>query len=180
VSGVLDPRREPGRGRYARSERERRFLVRGTPPTGTSERLIEDRYLEGTTLRLRRVTWDEGAVFKLTQKVRPDAADPSHVLITNVYLTEDEHARLSALPALVVVKTRTAVPTPSQVFAVDVFHGRLEGLRLAEVELDDLSEPLHLPSWLGREVTHDDRFSGGALAATPAHDVARLLSTSSG
>ncbi len=36
---------------------------------------------------------------------------------------------------------------------VDVFHGRLEGRVLAEIELEDENEPFEKPKWLGEEVT---------------------------
>ena len=36
---------------------------------------------------------------------------------------------------------------------VDVFHGRLEGRVLAEIELGDENEPFEKPEWLGEEVT---------------------------
>lgn len=167
--------REPGRGKYARPERERRFLVARSVPVGEAARLIEDRYLEGMSLRLRRVTQDRRSVHKLTQKVRTEASDPSEVLVTNMYLSEGEYSRLSALPGHVVVKTRTVVATMSHHFAVDEFHERLRGLRLAEVEVTDLAEPLDLPEWLLAEVSHDDRFSGGNLALTDAGQLTEML-----
>ncbi len=40
--------------------------------------------------------------------------------------------------------------------------------RLAEVEVEDVHAPLPIPAWIGDEVTHDDRYSGGFLAF--AHD----------
>lgn len=85
-----DWRRSPGTGRYAQRELERRFLVTGEVPAGEAQRLIEDRYLDGTTLRLRRVTVETECVWKLTQKVRLDAQDPAIVSITNMYLTAAE------------------------------------------------------------------------------------------
>jgi adenylate cyclase len=60
-------------------------------------------------------------------------------------------------------------------FVVDRFEGDLAGLVLAEIEVDDLSVPLALPSWLGEEVSHDDRYSGGRLARANAAEVAALL-----
>ena len=36
---------------------------------------------------------------------------------------------------------------------VDVFHGRLEGLVLAEIELGDEHEDFERPEWIGEEVT---------------------------
>lgn len=174
-SDATDWTREPGRGKYARPERERRFLV-GTPvPAGGAGRLIEDRYLDGMRLRLRRVSRDGQSVHKLTQKVRPEESDPSGVLLTNMYLSEDEYSRLCLLPGQVVVKTRAVIPGSAHDFVVDEFHGRLHGLRLAEVEVRDLAEPLHLPEWVTTEVTHDDRFSGGQLAGTSEAQLRELL-----
>lgn len=167
--------RKPGHGKYAQPERERRFLTRATAPTGDTARLIEDRYLEGTRLRLRRVTRNGESVHKLTQKVRTDESEPSEVLITNIYLSEAEYARLLALPGRPVTKTRSVVGSGSGHFVVDEFHGRLQGLRLAEIEVEDLAEPIDLPTWLGAEVTHDDRFSGGKLALTDEGRLSEML-----
>lgn len=172
---AIDWRRAPGQGSYARPERERRFLTSGSVPAGDAARLIEDRYLDGMRLRLRRVTREGQSVHKLTQKVRTDESEPAEVLITNMYLSEAEHALLLALPGHPVVKTRSVVQAGPHHFVVDEFHGRLEGLRLAEVEVQDLAEPLHLPGWLGQEVTHDDRFSGGRLADADETAVRELL-----
>ncbi|MBC7372893.1 MAG: hypothetical protein H7323_02745 [Frankiales bacterium] len=167
--------REPGRGKCTRPERERRFLVARSVPEGEAARLIEDRYLEGMSLRLRRVTQDRRSVHTLTQKVRTEASDPSEVLVTNTYTSEGEYSRLSAFPGHDVVKTRTVVATMSHHFVVDEFHERLAGLRLAEVEVTDLAKPLDLPEWLLAEVSHDDRFSGGHLAVTDASQLTEML-----
>lgn len=147
-------------------------------PEGDTARLIEDRYLDGLRLRLRRVSRQGRSIHKLTQKVRSDENEPAEVFITNMYLSEAEYARLLALPGHLVVKTRSVVPSMSHQFVVDEFHGRLAGLRLVEVEVRDLAEPLHLPGWLGQEVTHDDRFSGGRLAVADEAAVQELLNAS--
>lgn len=170
--------REPGEGKYARLERERRFLTSGPVPEGDTARLIEDHYLDGMRLRLRRVSREGHSVHKLTQKVRTDESEPAEVLITNMYLAEVEYALLLALPGHPVVKTRSVVQSESHHFVVDEFHGRLQGLRLAEVEVRDLASPLHLPGWLGQEVTHDDRFSGGRLAVADEAAVQEMLKAS--
>ncbi len=164
--------REPGRGSYARPERERRFLVRDDPPSLQDTRTVEDRYLDGTRLRLRHVHADGRSVWKLTQKVRVDEADPADVRLTNVYLLPEEHARLCALPGRTLVKTRSAC---GDGFVLDAFSGPLEGLRLVEVEVEDLSAARDLPGWLGPEVTSDDRFSGGSLADRDAASAGELL-----
>lgn len=175
-SDAIRWRRLPGEGRYARPERERRFIVQGDgPPPDRSSRLIEDRYLTGTTLRLRRVSAGPEVVHKLTQKVRRQPADPAEVTLTNLYLSEAEYRLLHDLPAHVLTKTRHACPVGDRTFVLDEYHDHLAGLRLAEVEVDELGAILALPTWIGNEVTHDERFSGGYLAAaSPAQVVAVL------
>ncbi len=152
--------REPGQGKYARSERERRWLVPSVPAAAGRPRRITDRYLLGTSLRLRRVADATAVAYKLGQKVRPVPEDPSLVLVTNLYLNEAEYRRLAVLPAAVLDKTRWLVPHGGATLAVDEFGGPLRGLVLAETE-DPLTD---LPPWLGREVTSEDRYSGAALA----------------
>lgn len=170
-----DWERSPGQGNYARTEIERRFLVSGEVDSHDEGRLIEDRYLEGMRLRLRRVTKDGRSIFKLTQKIRTNESDPSSVSITNVYLSLEEYERLSELPGCDIVKTRRLAPVGSVTFAVDEFAAALKGLVLAEVEVISLRDPLEMPAWVGHEVTHDDRFSGGRLAATSPQEIEELL-----
>ena len=60
-------------------------------------------------------------------------------------------------------KTRYIIPAPDfngqpRCWEVDVFHDRLDGLVLAEIELGDEHEPVSLPSWIGKEVTGDPRY----------------------
>lgn len=171
-----DPRdwqRSPGQGRYARPERERRFLVAEVPALLEPLREVEDRYLDGTALRLRTVRVGDEVLHKLTQKVRARPQDPSATALTNLYLTGEEHALLAQLPAATLRKVRGVVADEPR-WVVDRFDGELTGLVLAEVELDG-DEDLPLPGWLGREVTRDDRYSGGELARAGAARLARLL-----
>lgn len=172
---MQDWQRSPGAGKYARLELERRFLVVGRLPDDVAPWLIEDRYVDATTLRLRRLTAEGETVCKLTQKVRPDPDDPSAVSITNVYLTGEEYDLLAGLPAAVITKTRRVCVADGVRFAVDIFDGELAGLRLAEVEVGDLAAPLPRPVWLGSEVTRDDRYSGGRLARMVSSQLAALL-----
>jgi hypothetical protein len=84
-------------GKYARIERERRFLLPGPPPPAAAaagRRRITDRYLTGTRLRLRRVDHaDTGACeVKLTQKVPAGAPGFVQGLITTIYLSAAEAA----------------------------------------------------------------------------------------
>jgi CYTH domain-containing protein len=54
----------------------------------------------------------------------------------------------------VISKTRYIIPCPNgRKWEVDVFHGRLDGRVLAELELGDENEAFDRPEWLGEEVT---------------------------
>ncbi len=165
--------------RYGHLERERRYLLDGVPPLPAGGRVLRlaDRYLTGTRLRLRMVT-GPGAVpvHKLGQKVQLDPEHPSTVAHTTVYLDQAEHALLRGLPGADLVKTRHLVPWGPLALAVDVFAGPLRGLVLAEVDLgSDGRLPPDPPMRWVADVTDDERFGGGALAVTPAGDLARLL-----
>jgi len=59
---------------------------------------------------------------------------------------------MACLPGRI-VKTRYIVPAGKHNFEVDVFHGRHEGLIIAEIELEAEAEEFLKPDWLGEEVT---------------------------
>lgn len=64
-----------------------------------------------------------------------------------------------------VEKTRYRLPHKGHVWEIDVFTGALAGLVTAEVELTSAEEPVHLPPWIGQEVTDDPAYSNSALSA---------------
>lgn len=173
----VDRQRRPGRGRHARVEREQRWALRQRPDGLIEPTPIVDRYLIGTRLRLRQVDTGSSAVYKLGQKVRPVEASPELVKLTNIYLIESEYEVFRRLPARELRKTRWRLPATSRQIIVDEFHGHLAGLVLAEIELAP-GEPLGaLPGVPAVDVTLDDRFSGGHLAAAGVAEVRELLAT---
>jgi CYTH domain-containing protein len=52
-------------------------------------------------------------------------------------------------------------------WSVDRFQGANEGVVLAEVELEQPDQPIELPSWVGEEVTFDQRYGNSRLARSP-------------
>ncbi len=58
----------------------------------------------------------------------------------------------------IVEKTRYYVAAGSLIWMVDVHEGDLTGIVFAEVELECETQPLPLPTWIGREVTGDPRY----------------------
>lgn len=167
--------------KYARPERERRWLITTLPEMSrpVEPRLIEDRYLVGTRLRLRRVTPLDGGPpeFKLGQKVRPDLADPRLVMHTTMYLTAGEHERLNQLPGADLRKVRHTLVRDGWRLSIDAFEGRHGGLVLAELELPGADDRVPLPLG-GVEVTGDERFTGGWLAFASADALSRVLALS--
>jgi CYTH domain-containing protein len=156
-------------GRYARTEIERRFLLAGVPDPAEVVKVVDmdDRYLDETRLRLRRQVQREGpAVFKLTQKVPHPGRHGQQGAITTIYLSEAEHAALATLPGALLHKSRLSIAP----YGVDVFGAPLEGLVLAEAEFGSLTdaEAFQPAAFCHAEVSHDHRFTGGALVrATP-------------
>lgn len=69
-------------------------------------------------------------------------------------------------PTRIIDKTRYIVEAAGGLrWEVDEFHGRLEGLTVAEIELPDSDAPLPspLPPFIGREVTSDPQYYNSNL-----------------
>jgi hypothetical protein len=162
--------------KYARVERERRFLLARAPDGPCVRRAaITDLYVTNTRLRLRRAveTTAGGSTTsrKFTQKIPGPGGGPG--LITTMYLDEAEHTVLSALPGSGLTKTRYSVPP----YGVDVFTGNLAGLLMAEIEFENAEEEkqFQIPPDVIAEVTADPRLSGGRLALTKRNELVSLL-----
>jgi CYTH domain-containing protein len=164
------PEDEVRQPKYAQYERERRWLVdpaarvplEGAPVVG-----IEDRYISGTRIRLRRMTDGAGKTsYKLTRKY--EATDPAARMIVTAYLTAEEHAVFAALPAARLVKKRHKLAHNGLSFSLDLFEGAHTGLALTEIEMPDHPSlcAVEPPHWAGPEVTHIEAFEGGNLAAS--------------
>ena len=67
----------------------------------------------------------------------------------------------------VIDKTRFEVKSGQHLFEVDEFYGDNDGLILAEIELQSETELFEIPSWLGKEVTNDERFYNAYLNQNP-------------
>ena len=153
--------------KYSRPEFERRFRVvagRLPPLDLATARLIEDRYIDGSRLRLRRMSGGGTAtVHKFCKKY--GGAAPGEPIV-NIYLSAAEYAVLATLPGSDLVKRRFLLDVAGAMFGVDVFERPHAGLMLCEVEVESLAEldRTTLPVWAGDEVTGDADFTGAALA----------------
>ena len=164
--------------KYARVERERRYLLQDLPEglTRADHHLqITDNYITGTRLRLRKVRdprtnkW----VVKFTQKIAPNPEDLSRTIITNTYLNAIEAETLSVFEANEIRKNRYPFEFEGRKFSVDMFLGDLFGLVLAEIsfETDEDMEGFQKPVFAIAEVTDNEIFSGGKLSELTFEDI---------
>ena len=172
--------------KYARLERERRYLLEDLPQ-GLSRAdhhlQITDNYITGTRLRIRKVRdprtnkW----VVKFTQKSAPNPQDFSRTIITNIYQNAQEADTLAVFEANEIRKNRYRYECDGRGFSVDMFIGDLFGLVLAEVsfESDEDLASFPLPPFALAEVTNNEVFTGGRLCnltfAELREDIGRLL-----
>src|SRR2546423_11659104 len=121
--------------KYARIERERRYLLQDLPEgLGRADEHLQitDNYITGTRLRIRKVRdpktnkW----IVKFTQKFAPDTADLSRTLISNVYLNALEAETLSLFDANEIRKNRYYFDFEGRRFSVAIFLGDRFGLIL--------------------------------------------------
>ena len=161
----------PAESKYARVERERRFLLKDLPEglTRASPHVqITDNYISGTRLRLRKVRDPQTNkwLVKFTQKFAPDPQDLSRTIITNIYLNAAEAEQLAVFEANEIRKNRYTFEFDGHRFTVDMFLGDLFGLVLAEVgfENDEEMRTFQPPPWALSDVTNDEMFTGGRLS----------------
>jgi CYTH domain-containing protein len=154
------------RNEEASREIERKFLVRKLPDNLASHapKEISQGYLvsmdDGLQVRLRK----KGDKYWLTFKrgvgnVREER---------EVELTAEQFGALwPATEGKRLVKTRYEIPLGELVVEIDVYHGKHEGLVVAEVEFDaeEAAKDFQPPDWLGDDVTGDPRYSNQLLAS---------------
>src|ERR1041384_5427949 len=156
--------------KYARIERERRYLLRDLPEGITRADphvQITDNYITGTHLRIRKVREPRTNKWtvKFTQKYAPDPNDLSRTIITNTYLNALEAEVLSVFDTNEIRKNRYPFEFEGRKFSVDMFLGDLFGLVLAEVSFETAEEldQFRRPAFALVDVTNDELFTGGRL-----------------
>ncbi len=171
VAKLTDQNTVVPESKYARVERERRYLLHDLPE-GLSRAdhhlQITDNYITGTRLRIRKVRdpktnkW----IAKFTQKFAPNPKDPSRTIITNTYLNAIEAETLSVFEANEIRKNRYKFEFEGHEFAIDMFLGDLFGLVLAETSFDsdDELDNFQMPPFAVADVTSNEIFTGGRLS----------------
>jgi adenylate cyclase len=144
-------------------EIERKFLVKAEfKHLAIKEIRIRQSYFCIDTERIirLRITNDKGLI---TFKSRPEGKSFSRKEWEfEIPFDEAEQMIELCLPGMI-DKTRYIIPSGKHFFEVDVFHGKNEGLIIAELELSSESEEFDRPDWLGDEVTGNPRYYNSSL-----------------
>jgi CYTH domain-containing protein len=169
--------------KYTRVEYERRFLVRADSAwadrVDPGSKVIDDKYLRDTRLRLRIVTESLSGhrTIKLTKKA--ESSSPYFTTISRILLSPHEYLLFDAIDGDRLTKRRFHCSESGRRFAIDRFEDALEGLVLCEVEADDLEELMGIqpPDFVEREVTEDPFFTGANLCRTTQEDLLATLAS---
>lgn len=144
-------------------EIERKYLVAGNSyeEMATSSVRMAQGYLSRRKEATVRVRLSDGNAF-LTVKGENCGAvrDEWEYAIP----AEDARQMLACCDGGVIEKTRYRVPFEGHVWEVDCFHGHLDGLVVAEIELPDADCRYAVPPFVCREVTGDPRYYNSSLA----------------
>lgn len=145
-------------------EIERKWILPNLPTLDVAPKRIAQGYIEispdGHETRVRQ----SGERFFLTEKsggglIREEKESSISRDEFELLWAQTEGRRLE--------KDRYLIPYGDHTIEVDVYHGKLSGLIIAEVEFSSLraSEHFQVPAWFGAEVTEDARYKNKNLAA---------------
>ena len=148
-------------------EIERKFLVIGEyKHLAVKAYSIAQGYLSAVperTVRIR-IKGDKGYI---TIKGKSNEAGLSRYEWEKEIDIDEARELLKLCESGVIDKTRYEVAVDGKTFEVDEFHGKNEGLVLAEIELKAENEVFTKPSWLGMEVTGDKRYYNAWISQNP-------------
>jgi adenylate cyclase len=135
------------------SETERKFLVKGDfKHLAVKNVRIVQTYLSVDPDRTIRIRISGNKAF-LGIKSRPQGKSFTRgEWEYQISVADAEELMRISLPGKI-EKTRYSILSGKHIFEVDVFHGKNEGLVIAEIELESESEQFDKPDWIGEEVT---------------------------
>ena len=148
-------------------EIERKFLISGDGwKSGIeSSARLQQGYLSTSAKATVRVRIYDDSKAVLTLKGRQEGICRAE--FEYVIPLEDARELMEIARPNIVEKRRYKVPFEAHVWEVDVFEGQHAGLILAEVEMRSADEHVALPSWIGCEVSDDDRYANASLSRNP-------------
>lgn len=149
-------------------ETERKFLVNSNDfkTEAFTRNRIAQGYLSSAPERTVRVRIKGNKGF-LTIKGASNESGLSRYEWEKEIPFEDAQKLLLLCEEVVIDKTRFEVKMGNHIFEVDEFYGENEGLVIAEIELKSETESFEKPSWIGKEVTGDNRYYNSYLSKYP-------------
>lgn len=149
-------------------EIERKFLVLSNDfiNEAFSQKRIVQAYLSSNpnrTVRVR-IKGDKGFI---TIKGKSNANGTTRLEWEREISVMDAETLLSICESGTIDKIRHEIKVGKHVYEVDIFSGENEGLVMAEIELQSEEESFEKPSWLGEEVTNDERYYNAYLSKKP-------------
>ncbi len=149
-------------------EIERKFLVLSDAfiNEAFAKKRIVQAYLNSNPERTVRIRIKEGKGF-LTIKGKGNETGTTRLEWETEIPIQDAEKLLTICESGTIDKIRHEVKVGNHLYEVDVFAGENEGLIVAEIELQSENEAFEKPSWLGKEVTNDERFYNAFLSIKP-------------
>jgi adenylate cyclase len=149
-------------------EIERKFLVLSDAykQEAATQKKITQGYLNSHPERTVRVRTKGDKAF-ITIKGKSNEAGTSRFEWETEIPVDDAQQLLALCEKGAIDKTRYEVKVGPHLFEVDEFYGDNKGLVVAEVELNDEGESFEKPTWLGKEVTGDERYYNAYLSSHP-------------
>jgi len=140
-------------GKTMATEIERKFLVKGEFKKYSVKKLeITQGYLSVDPARTIRLRICNNKAVLSVKAPSVKSVFSRHEWEFEIPFTEASEILKVCLPEII-YKTRYLVPVSNHTYEVDIFHGRNEGLIIAELELTSEDEVFERPEWLGEEVT---------------------------
>lgn len=149
-------------------EIERKFLVTSDifKTLAFAKHEIAQGYLNSTperTVRIR-IKGDSGFI---TVKGKGNDSGMSRFEWEKEIAISEAKSLLELCESGVIMKTRYLVQAKNHTFEIDEFYGENEGLVIAEIELQSETDSFETPTWLGIEVTNDQRYYNSYLSKNP-------------
>ena len=149
-------------------EIERKFLVTSAvyKTLAFAKNEIAQGYLNSNPERTVRVRI-KGEKGFLTIKGKGNSSGMSRFEWEKEIPVDEAKTLLNLCESGVISKMRFEVKIGQHIFEVDEFFGENRGLVIAEIELISETESFEKPSWIGKEVTNDERFYNAYLSQNP-------------
>ena len=157
-------------------EIERKFLLNCSLPQELLDNIPHKSFIkqgflsidEEKVVRIRvstdRRSFQEGF---LTVKGRSNEGGMTRTEIETPINSREAETLLKTFCPNIIDKTRYIINCNGSVWELDQFHGVNEGLWVAEIELSSEDQKFSKPSWIGKEVTTDSRYTNAALSKHP-------------